>query len=195
MRRKRTVAVLSEHTLCRHGTADTLRRAGLQVDEYASSTQLVSGNSHEAIVLDLDHTRHDTPTLVATVVGLGTRVIALGALPRLAMAPPDVAPIVTPDVDLDALCDAARGQRTRPSRELARLRAAWSELTARLHDVMRLLASGQGNRAIGQAMGIGERTVKGYITKLMAAFDVDSRTGLALLAERAGLRPGRRTSL
>ena len=65
----------------------------------------------------------------------------------------------------------------------------WSRITARQRDVMRWLAMGLDNAAIGQKLRIGERAVKAHISSLLALFGLANRTQLALLADRAGLRP------
>ena len=193
MPRRIALAVLSEHSLCRHGTADVLRRHGFRVSEYSAPTQL--RGAWDAIVVDLDHTTHDTAAIVEPARKLSSCVILMGAAPRLAALIGDFAAVETPEVDVAALAGAARGKSHRPSRELVQLREVWAQLTTRLREVMRLLAEGLGNREIAGALGIGERSVKGYVTKLLVAFEARSRSELALVAYRAGLRPRRRTSL
>jgi DNA-binding NarL/FixJ family response regulator len=54
---------------------------------------------------------------------------------------------------------------------------------------MRWLAMGLDNAAIGEKLRIGERAVKAHISSLLALFSLTNRTQLALLADRAGLRP------
>jgi DNA-binding NarL/FixJ family response regulator len=60
-------------------------------------------------------------------------------------------------------------------------------LTDRETDVLRLLAEGKANKEIARQLGIGERTVKSYVSSILAKLGVQSRTQAALYATRAGL--------
>lgn len=69
----------------------------------------------------------------------------------------------------------------------------WARITTRQREVMRWLAIGLDNAAIGLRLDIGERAVKAHVSSLLELFRLDNRTQLALLADRAGMRPpGRR---
>jgi NarL family two-component system response regulator LiaR len=61
------------------------------------------------------------------------------------------------------------------------------ELTQREIDVLRLLAQGQSNREIAQALVIGEKTVKTHVSNILSKLNVSSRTQAALHAVRIGL--------
>jgi non-specific serine/threonine protein kinase len=69
-------------------------------------------------------------------------------------------------------------------------------LTRRERDVAALIAQGKANRAIGQELGIGERTVEGYVASALAKLGFGSRTQLAAWAVERGVgsapRAGRR---
>lgn len=65
----------------------------------------------------------------------------------------------------------------------------WSRITERQREVMRWLAVGLDNAAIGGKLRIGERAVKAHVSSLLGLFGLANRTQLALLADRAGLRP------
>jgi len=55
-------------------------------------------------------------------------------------------------------------------------------LSVREIEVLGLVYNGDSNREIAKKLGIGETTVKGYVTKILKAKDVDSR--LKLLAQK-----------
>jgi DNA-binding NarL/FixJ family response regulator len=60
-------------------------------------------------------------------------------------------------------------------------------LTERETHVLRLLALGQSNREIAQALSISEKTVKTHVSNVLAKLNVTSRTQAALYAVRIGL--------
>ena len=60
-------------------------------------------------------------------------------------------------------------------------------LTDRELDVLRLLAEGQSNRAIGQNLSISEHTVKFHVTSILSKLGAESRTEAAVRGVRAGL--------
>jgi len=60
-------------------------------------------------------------------------------------------------------------------------------LTRRERDVAELVAQGHANRAIARQLGIGERTVEGYVASALAKLDFTSRTQLAAWAVERGL--------
>jgi DNA-binding NarL/FixJ family response regulator len=60
-------------------------------------------------------------------------------------------------------------------------------LTKRERDVAELVAQGKANRAIARELGIGERTVEGYVTSALAKLDLTSRTQLAAWAIEKGV--------
>jgi DNA-binding NarL/FixJ family response regulator len=62
-----------------------------------------------------------------------------------------------------------------------------AELTARERQVLELVAGGLGNQEIGQRLSLAEKTVKHYMTNILAKLQVRSRLEAALLAYRAGL--------
>ena len=59
-------------------------------------------------------------------------------------------------------------------------------LTAREHEVVRLVADGRSNDEIGVALGIGTKTVETHLTRLFDRVGVGSRTELATRALREG---------
>ncbi len=68
-----------------------------------------------------------------------------------------------------------------------RVNASFSGLTARERDVARLIAEGKANRAIAHALGIGERTVEGYVAGALAKLGFSTRARLAAWTVERGL--------
>jgi two-component system, NarL family, response regulator LiaR len=101
------------------------------------------------------------------------------------------------DTDADELCRAikaaAAGQVQLSPEAAARLmrevRAPDSPepLTQRETNVLRLLAEGKANKEIALALAIGEKTVKTYVSNILAKLGVQSRTQAALFAAQTGL--------
>ncbi len=60
-------------------------------------------------------------------------------------------------------------------------------LTSRERDVARLVAQGKANRAIARALGIGERTVEGYVAAALAKLGFSTRSQLAAWTVQQGL--------
>ncbi len=63
------------------------------------------------------------------------------------------------------------------------------QLTEREWSVLRLLARGQSNKEIAQALQISETTVKTHVKNVLGKLGVPSRTQAALYAVRVGLVP------
>lgn len=61
------------------------------------------------------------------------------------------------------------------------------DITAREHDVLRLVVEGLPNKQIAQRLGIGEKTVKTHVSRVLAKLGVADRTQAAVLAIREGL--------
>jgi DNA-binding CsgD family transcriptional regulator len=66
-------------------------------------------------------------------------------------------------------------------------KAAFGGLTSRERDVVELVAHGKANRAIARELGIGERTVEGYVAGALAKLGFTSRTQLAAWAVEKGM--------
>ena len=60
-------------------------------------------------------------------------------------------------------------------------------LSAREHDVLRLIAQGLGNADIAARLGIGIKTVKTHVSHLLLKLDVNDRTQAAVRALKEGL--------
>ncbi len=60
-------------------------------------------------------------------------------------------------------------------------------LTEREREVICLVARGQSNQAIAQALVISERTVKTHVSNILSKLDLSDRTQLAIFAFQNGL--------
>jgi two-component system, NarL family, nitrate/nitrite response regulator NarL len=196
MRERRTVGVMSSHSLVRLGIAQILKDAGHQLSELESYSVPRSTKTVSTYVLDLDHATDDTQTIVSQLRGViaDGYLVVIGTPMRIAASANHFANAELETARLDAamLRAAVIGKPPRGSSELSRAHRLWADITRRQRDVLRWLAIGLDNPTIADHLGIGERAVKAHISALLELFDVSNRTKLALLANQAGLRPPRR---
>ena len=93
---------------------------------------------------------------------------------------------------------AARGESVLHSRVAARMiqevrdakrktPPAFADLTSRELDVLQLLADGQTNAAIAERLALSEKTVRGYVSNILAKLQLADRTQVAVLAWKLGL--------
>lgn len=98
----------------------------------------------------------------------------------------------------ESIRKAARGESVLHSRVAARLIAevreakrkappALAELTSRELDVLQLLADGQTNTDIAEQLVLSEKTVRGYVSNILAKLHLGDRTQVAVLAWKLGL--------
>jgi DNA-binding CsgD family transcriptional regulator len=66
---------------------------------------------------------------------------------------------------------------------------AFGGLTRRERDTAMLIAQGKSNRAIARTLGIGERTVEGYVAAALAKLGFSSRAQIAVWASERRLAP------
>jgi DNA-binding CsgD family transcriptional regulator/tetratricopeptide (TPR) repeat protein len=108
----------------------------------------------------------------------------------------EVAAQMIEGVDDEILINAFRATVDRlapPPREATRGRAAKEAadgLTRREREIAVLVARGLANRAIGRALGIGERTVETHVAGALAKLDFTSRAQLAVWATSRGIVDG-----
>jgi DNA-binding NarL/FixJ family response regulator len=193
---KPSIAIFSDQRLFREGLIEILRAHGFhRVREFGSLRELTAAAHSEPpgiLFLDLDHEREDTMTLVRSLRHdlLDTHIVLIGSpLRQGAAAGPTDDELETPEADAIALAAAARSRTRRSSPEVLRQHRLWSAITPRQRDVLRWMAVGACNRTIARKLRVGERAIKAHVSALLDAFSVDNRTQLALLADRAGLRP------
>lgn len=190
MRKSSRAAIISNHPWYRQLMAKSLREHGVKVVEANTSSQLRAGKVDLAI-LDLDHLAGDSMAQLRQLAAHRPELytVALGSALRLAAAVDGRADaeIDTSRPDGAALAAALARRAGKPPSD--RARRPWSELTPRQRDVLRWLAGGLDNQAIGDHLKIGERAVKAHVSALLERFGFANRTELALHAYRAGLRP------
>jgi FixJ family two-component response regulator len=100
---------------------------------------------------------------------------------------------LTKPLDSDALISAMRKALERSRVALAKaadmqeLRARYSLLTSREHQVMALVVSGLLNKQVGGELGISEITVKAHRRQVMQKMQADSLATLVKLADKLGV--------
>jgi DNA-binding NarL/FixJ family response regulator len=65
--------------------------------------------------------------------------------------------------------------------------AAYRELSGREVEVLRLVAEGQSNKAIGVAMGLSALTVKSHLARIARKLGTGDRAGMVAVALRTGI--------
>lgn len=92
----------------------------------------------------------------------------------------------------DAIRAAARGETVLEAQQLQRIMAQRHQperdtLSRRELQVLRLVARGSSNKAIGTTLRIGEATVKTHLLNIYSKLDVSERTSAVITALRLGL--------
>jgi len=98
----------------------------------------------------------------------------------------------------ESIRKAARGESVLHSRVAARMiqevreakrqtPPAFADLTSRELDVLQLLAAGQSNAEIAERLVLSEKTVRGYVSNILAKLQLADRTQVAVLAWKLGL--------
>jgi DNA-binding NarL/FixJ family response regulator len=90
---------------------------------------------------------------------------------------------------LDTIRAVHAGQKRIPPEVAAELaeHAADEDLTSRELDVLRLIAAGNANKAIAHQLSIGEETVKGHVTNILAKLGANDRTHAVTQAIKRGI--------
>jgi DNA-binding CsgD family transcriptional regulator len=89
-------------------------------------------------------------------------------------------------LEADVVLDDADGTRSLTGPRTAE---AGAVLTAREHEVLRLMAEGLGNKGIAAALHISSHTAKYHVASVLAKLDVRSRTEAVTKGLREGLLP------
>jgi DNA-binding NarL/FixJ family response regulator len=207
------VLLVDDHEMVRRGLRDFLRlfedievvgEAGDGHEALAATDEL----RPDVVVMDLNLPRLDgveaTRALRATRPDV--EVVALTGFAEdervMAAIEAGAAGFLLKDADPDAVAAAIRAARNGEmyldpavAGAVARqLRASGvsaapddSALTPRERDVLALVAQGLPNRAIGDALGITERTARTHVSNILAKLGLTSRTQAALYAVDQGL--------
>ena len=68
-----------------------------------------------------------------------------------------------------------------------KMNAGCRELSAREIEVLRLVADGRSNKAIGQTMGLSALTVKSHLARIARKLGTGDRAGMVAVAMRGGI--------
>ena len=152
-----------------------------QMDGVEATRQLkqISPRSHIVILTSYHDDEHIFPALRA-----GARSYVLKNLRPAELA--------------DAVRRAAKGEAvlhpkiaTRVIQELHGAREhnsdAFSDLTGRELEILKLIAQGENNADISKTLSITERTVKGHVSNILSKLHLRDRTQAAVLAWREGM--------
>src|SRR5882672_3095151 len=90
---------------------------------------------------------------------------------------------------LDTIRAVHAGQKRIPPEVAAELadHAADEDLTSRELDVLRLIAAGNANKEIAAQLSIGEDTVKGHVTNILAKLGANDRTHAVTIGLKRGI--------
>ena len=90
---------------------------------------------------------------------------------------------------LEAITTVHSGRRYIPSQIAARLaeRMMRSNLTAREHEILEMLAKGLTNKQIGAALSISDNTVRNHVNSIMEKMEVCDRTEAVAVAIQQGI--------
>jgi two-component system, NarL family, response regulator LiaR len=201
--------IVDDHSVVREGLRAFLRlQDGIEVvGEAAGADEAItvaSTSAPDVILLDLVMPQGDGIGAVRRLleVAPGVRVLVLTSFADdaqiFAAMAAGAAGYLLKDVDPQALADGIRDVHAgRPALDpsvAARLmrrggsqRPTHSDLTARERDVLALVVEGLANKQIAQRLGIGEKTIKTHVSRVLAKLGVEDRTQAAVLAIREGL--------
>ncbi len=196
------VGVVDDHPVVGEGTAALLRsQPDLTVVGVAGSLEaarevgLTDAKAVDVLLLDIRLGTDSGLRLLSDVAARGEAplpaVIVLTAYdyPQYADAALSLgaAGFVLKTAPLPELVDAIRRVAAGGLAFAVRPRTSGRErLTAREHDVVRLVADGRSNDEIGATLGIGSKTVETHLSRIFERFGVSSRTELAARAVREG---------
>ncbi|WP_232840204.1 response regulator [Nocardia aurea] len=160
----------------------------------------------DVVLLDLMMPRMDGAVATERIIGShsGVRVVVLtsfGEMPRVHAAlaagasgyllksagPDEVAAAIRAAARDEVFLDPAVARRL--TQEMVAPPTGLSALTDREKVVLRLVATGQSNKAIAKELVISERTARTHVSNVLRKLQLNSRTQAALVAVREGLVP------
>jgi DNA-binding NarL/FixJ family response regulator len=207
--------IVDDHDVFRHGLAQLVAEAGIEIVAEASSgamgIRLARELEPDVVLMDLSMPVMSGIEATRAIVALGspTRVVILTISDddhsMLEALLAGAVGYVLKDAELErivaAVRSAAAGEAVVPrpvaAEVLRRLRAAepappahpTPELSEREFDVLRLVVEGRDNAAIAAELFISPNTVKNHVVKIFAKLGVDSRLQASVQALRRGLVP------
>jgi NarL family two-component system response regulator LiaR len=201
--------IVDDHSVVREGLRAFLRlQDGIDVVGEAGGADeaiaVASTSSPDVILLDLVMPGGDGVGAIRRLleVAPGVRVLVLTSFADdaqiFAAIAAGAAGYLLKNVDPQALADGIRdvyaGRPALDPSVAARLmhrsggsHPAHGDLTARERDVLRLVVEGLANKQIALRLGIGEKTIKTHVSRVLAKLGVEDRTQAAVLAIREGL--------
>jgi DNA-binding NarL/FixJ family response regulator len=190
--RKPGIALLSDHEIFRQLVAQRLSDQGLgPVVQLTTKDKLLAAARRrrvDIVIIDVDHDSDDTHALVRELHAELPELHVIMLATPLRQTADDGIVLETGGTDrASAVLGLVPGLRSNGDDKSPHRH--WSRITERQREVMRWLAVGLDNAAIGQKLHIGERAVKAHVSSLLGLFGLANRTQLALLADRAGLHP------
>ena len=208
------VLIVDDHQMVRQGLRTFLElqpdiRVLGEASDGQTAVEMVSQLEPDVVLMDLVMPRLDGISATRQIKALGSsvKVIALTSFteddkvfPAIqAGASSYLLKDVSPDELVEAIQAAHRGEaRLHPEivRKLMEQVAQQAgtarqtipdDLTARELEVVRLVAQGNSNHEIAQALVISEKTVKTHVSNIFGKLQLDDRTQLAIYAINHGL--------
>jgi two-component system, NarL family, response regulator LiaR len=203
------LVIVDDHSVVREGLRAFLRlQEGIEVAGEAASAadavRVARASLPDVVLLDLVMPDGDGIGAIRTLVDIAphVRVLVLTSFADDAQIFAAIAAgasgYLLKDIDPQALADAIRDVHAgrpalHPSVAVRLMHrsgsppVAHTDLTARERDVLRLVVEGLANKQIAQRLGIGEKTIKTHVSRVLAKLGVADRTQAAVLAIREGL--------
>jgi two-component system, NarL family, response regulator DevR len=103
----------------------------------------------------------------------------------------DIVDAVRRVADGQSLLDPAVASRARDRLRQPEEDERLARLSAQERTILLLIADGLTNRQIAQQLNLAEKTVKNYVSNLLAKMGMERRTQAAVYAARLGTRPDR----
>jgi NarL family two-component system response regulator LiaR len=201
--------IVDDHAVVRQGLREFLRlQEGIDVVGEAASAadavEVAATTSPDVVLLDLVMPDGNGIGALRRLIEVapGVRVLVLTSFADdaqiFAAMAAGASGYLLKDIDPQALADAIRDVHAgRPAlhptvaarlmRQGSTARIAHDDLTAREREVLRLMVEGLANKQIAQRLGIGEKTIKTHVSRVLAKLGVADRTQAAVLAIREGL--------
>jgi DNA-binding NarL/FixJ family response regulator len=201
--------IVDDHSVVREGLRAFLRlQDGIDVVGEAGGADeaitVAGASSPDVILLDLVMPGGDGIGAIRRLleVAPGVRVLVLTSFADdsqiFAAIAAGAAGYLLKNVDPQALADGIRdvyagrpaldpSVASRLMRRSGASPAGHGDLTTREREVLRLVVEGLANKQIAQRLGIGEKTIKTHVSRVLAKLGVEDRTQAAVLAIREGL--------